>query len=209
MQATRIQQTVLSALILAITATSALGDCYFRREVLSIGGLPIDDERESVVLQGDNTYECTYSFNVLVNGVWIRAERAAGHVNKTHACLAARDQAKTFVLTEVPNEYEVNVLQNTEMVCDTRKQERQLYVDIGQVVNLSDLIIDPRFIDPNGRIQLITPYDAPHMSCAIFLENVIRKDGVAIQNKGYACATGSAWTVWEKWEAARIDNSNG
>jgi hypothetical protein len=209
MQATRIQQTVLSALILAITATSALGDCYFRREVLSIGGLPIDDERESVVLQGDNTYECTYSFNVLVNGVWIRAERAAGHVNKTHACLAARDQAKTFVLTEVPNEYEVNVLQNTEMVCDTRKQERQLYVDIGQVVNLSDLIIDPRFIDPNGRIQLITPYDAPHMSCAIFLENVIRKDGVAIQNKGYACATGSAWTVWKKWEAARIDNSNG
>ena len=209
MQATRIQQTVLSALILAITATSALGDCYFRREVLSIGGLPIDDERESVVLQGDNTYECTYSFNVLVNGVWIRAERAAGHVNKTHACLAARDQAKTFVLTEVPNEYEVNVLQNTEMVCDTRKQERQLYVDIGQVVKLSDLIIDPRFIDPNGRIQLITPYDAPHMSCAIFLENVIRKDGVAIQNKGYACATGSAWTVWKKWEAARIDNSNG
>ena len=177
--------------------------------MLSIGGLPIDDERESVVLQGDNTYECTYSFNVLVNGVWIRAERAAGHVNKTHACLAARDQAKTFVLTEVPNEYEVNVLQNTEMVCDTRKQERQLYVDIGQVVNLSDLIIDPRFIDPNGRIQLITPYDAPHMSCAIFLENVIRKDGVAIQNKGYACATGSAWTVWKKWEAARIDNSNG
>ena len=209
MQATRIRQTVLLALILAITATSALGDCYFRREVLSIGGLPIDDERESVVLQGDNTYECTYSFNVLVNGVWIRAERAAGHVNKTHACLAARDQAKTFVLTEVPNEYEVNVLQNTEMVCDTRKQERQLYVDIGQVVNLSDLIIDPRFIDPNGRIQLITPYDAPHMSCAIFLENVIRKDGVAIQNKGYACATGSAWTVWKKWEAARIDNSNG
>lgn len=208
MQATRIRQTVLLALILAITATSALGDCYFRREVLSIGGLPIDDERESVVLQGDNTYECTYSFNVLVNGVWIRAERAAGHVNKTHACLAARDQAKTFVLTEVPNEYEVNVLQNTEMVCDTRKQERQLYVDIGQVVNLSDLIIDPRFIK-NGQIQLITPYDAPHMSCAIFLENVIRKDGVAIQNKGYACATGSAWTVWKKWEAARIDNSNG
>jgi hypothetical protein len=198
----------LIILICIFTFQSAYADCYFRREVLSIGGLPIDDERESVVLQGDNTYECTYSFNVLVNGVWIRAERAAGHVNKTHACLAARDQAKTFVLTEVPNEYEVNVLQNTEMVCDTRKQERQLYVDIGQVVNLSDLIIDPRFIK-NGQIQLITPYDAPHMSCAIFLENVIRKDGVAIQNKGYACATGSAWTVWKKWEAARIDNSNG
>jgi len=30
-----------------------------------------------------------------------------------------------------------------------------------------------------------------------------------IQNKGYACATGNAWTVWKKWEAARIDNSNG
>jgi len=188
--------------------SGALGDCYFRREVLSIGGLPIDNEHESSVLQGDNTYECTYSFNVLINGVWTKAERVANHVNKVHACLAARDQAKTFLLTSVPDEYEVTVLQNTEMVCDTRKEERKLYVDIGDQVNLSDLVIDPRFIDPNGNIELVIPYDAPHMQCAIFLENVIRKDGVAIQNKGYACQTGSVWTVWKKWEAARIDNNS-
>jgi hypothetical protein len=206
MQATRVQQTILSALILATTVSTALGDCYFRREVLSIGGLPIANESESTVLQSNNTYKCTYSFNVLVNGVWTKAERTADHANKTHACLTARDQARTFILTAVPDEYEVDVLQNTEMVCDTRKNEQKLYVDIGQVVDLSDLAIDPRFIK-NGQIQLITPYDAPHMKCAIFLENVIRQDGVAIQNKGYACQTGNAWTVWKKWEAARIDNS--
>ena len=207
MCARSIKQAVLSVTLLIITA-NALGDCYFRREVLSIGGLPIADERESTVLQSNNTYNCTYSFNVLVNGVWTKAERVANHVNKTHACLAARDQARTFILTAVPDEYEVDVLQNTEMVCDTRKTEQKLYVDIGQVVKLSDLTIDPKFINPQGQIVLITPYDAPHMKCAIFLENVIRKDGVAIQNKGYACQTGQAWTVWKKWEAARIDSSN-
>jgi len=205
MQTRRIQQALLSVILLVVTA-NAFSDCYFRREVLSIGGLPTADERESTVLQSNNTYKCTYSFNVLVNGVWTKAERTADHANKTHACLTARDQARTFILTAVPDEYEVDVLQNTEMVCDTRKEERKLYVDIGQVVNLSDLAIDPRFIK-NGQIQLITPYDAPHMKCAIFLENVIRQDGVAIQNKGYACQTGNAWTVWKKWEAARIDNS--
>jgi len=196
-------------LILMVIATQiAYADCYFRREVLSVGGLPIDDESESIVLQSNNTYECTYSFNVLINGVWTKAERVGIHKNKVHACLSAREQAKTFLLTAVPDEYEVDVLQNTEMVCDTRKEERQMYVQIGQVVNLSDLVIDPKYIDSQGRIRLIIPYDAQHMKCAIFLENVIRKDGVAIQNKGYACQTGSFWTVWKKWEAARID-SNG
>ena len=193
----------------SLVVFSASADCYFRKEVLSVGGLPIDDQRESTVLQGNNQYECTYSFNVLVNGKWMQAEKIASHVNKTHACLLAREQARTFLLTAVPNEYEVDVLQNTEMVCDTRKQEQQLYVDIGQVVNLSDLVIDPRFIDAQGNIQLIEPYDAPQLSCAIFLENVIRTDGIAIQNKGYACQTGKVWTVWKKWEAARIDNSQG
>ena len=187
---------------------SVYADCYFRREVLSVGGLPIADQRESTTLQADNTYECTYSFNVLINGVWTKAERVANHKNKVHACLAAREQAETFLLSEAPDEYDVEVLQNTEMVCDTRKEERQMYVQIGQVVNLSDLVIDPKYIDSQGRIRLIIPYDAQHMKCAIFLENVIRKDGVAIQNKGYACQTGSFWTVWKKWEAARID-SNG
>lgn len=208
MCARRVQQAILSVILLTVTA-NALSDCYFRREVSSIGGLPIADEHESTVLQSNNTYNCTYSFNVLVNGVWTKAERVANHVNKIHACLAARDQARTFILTAVPNEYEVDVLQNTEMVCDTRKEERKLYVDIGQVVKLSDLVIDPKFINPQGQIILVTPYDAPHMKCAIFLETVIRKDGVAIQNKGYACQTGTAWTVWKKWEAARIDNSQG
>jgi len=207
MQTRRVQQTILSLILLAV-AVNAMSDCYFRREVLSIGGLPIADEHESTVLQSNNTYNCTYSFNVLVNGVWTKAERVANHVNKTHACLAARDQARTFILTAVPDEYEVDVLQNTEMVCDTRKEERKLYVDVGQVVKLSDLVIDPKFINPQGQIILVTPYNAPQMKCAIFLETVIRNDGVAIQNKGYACQTGQAWTVWKKWEAARIDNSN-
>jgi len=207
MQTRSVRQALLSIILLAVTA-NVLGDCYFRREVLSIGGLPISDEHESTILQSNNTYECTYSFNVLVNGVWIKAERVANHVNKTHACLAARDQARTFILTAVPDEYEVDVLQNTEMVCDTRKEERKIYVDVGQVVKLSDLVIDPKFINPQGQIILVTPYDAPHMKCAIFLETVIRNNGVAIQNKGYACQTGTAWTVWKKWEAARIDNSN-
>jgi hypothetical protein len=186
---------------------SVYADCYFRREVLSVGGLPIADQRESTTLQADNTYECTYSFNVLINGVWTKAERVANHKNKVHACLIARDQAQTFLLTAA-DEYDVDVLQNTEMVCDTRKEEQKLYVDVGDQVNLSDLIIDPKFITDAGQIQLVIPREAPHLQCAIFLENVIQGDGVAIQNKGYACQTGSVWTVWKKWEAARID-SNG
>ena len=194
-------------IIFFVFVSYASADCYFRREVLSVGGLPITDHRESTTLQADNTYECTYSFNVLIDGVWTKAERVAKHKNKAHACKIAREEIQTFLLTAA-DEYEIDVLQNTEMVCDTRKEERKLYVDIGQEVNLSDLVIDPRFIDNYGQIQLVTPYDAPHMQCAIFLENVIQKDGVAIQNKGYACRTGTALTVWKKWEAARID-SNG
>jgi len=194
-------------IIFFVFVSYASADCYFRREVLSVGGLPIADQRESTTLQSDNTYECTYSFNVLINGVWTKAERVANHKNKVQSCLEAREQAETFLLTAA-DEYDIEVLQNTEMVCDTRKEERKLYVDIGQEVILSDLVIDPRFIDKYGQIQLVTPYDAPHMQCAIFLENVIRKDGVAIQNKGYACQTGSVWTVWKKWEAARIDNNS-
>jgi len=199
--------TKLLLLLAVLVSQSVYADCYFRREVLSIGGLPIADQRESTTLQADNTYECTYSFNVLINGVWTQAERVAKHKNKVHACLAAREQAETFLLTAIPNEYEVDVLQNTEMVCNSRKEDSKLYVDIGDQVNLSDLVIDPRFITETGQIQLVVPREAPHLQCAIFLENVIRKDGVAIQNKGYACQTGKLWTVWKKWEAARIDNN--
>jgi hypothetical protein len=79
-------------------------------------------------------------------------------------------------------------------------------VRIGQEVNLSDLTIDPKFVNADGSIRFVRPVDAPELTCSIFLETVIRPDGVAVQNKGYVCKTGSTWTVWKKWENSRIDN---
>ena len=170
----------LIATLLIATAATASAECYQRKEILSVGGLPIDSQRESYVQLDKNRFKCTYSFRVLV------------------------DRTCTWLMTNTP-EYDVSVQQNVETVCDTAKKQPRL-VRIGQEVNLSDLTIDPKFVNADGSIRFVRPVDAPGLTCSIFLETVIRPDGVAIQNKGYVCKTESTWTVWKKWENSRIDN---
>lgn len=194
----------LIATLLIATAATASAECYQRREILSVGGLPIDSQRESHVQVQPNHYKCTYSFRVLVDRTWTWAEKYGEANTAVRACLAARDAASTWLMTAVP-EHDISVQQNVETVCDTAKKQPRL-VRIGQEVNLSDLTIDPKFVNADGSIRFVRPVDAPELTCSIFLETVIRPDGVAVQNKGYVCKTGSTWTVWKKWENSRIDN---
>jgi hypothetical protein len=118
--------------------------------------------------------------------------------------MAARDTASTWLMLNTP-EHDMSVQQNIETVCDTAKK-KPTTVRIGQEVNLSDLVIDPKFVNNDGSIRFVRPVDAPELTCSIFLETQIRPDGVAVQNKGYVCRTGQTWTVWKKWENSRIDN---
>ena len=194
----------LIATLLIATAATASAECYQRKEILSVGGLPIDSQRESYVQLDKNRFKCTYSFRVLVDRTWTWAEKYGEGNTAVRSCMAARDAASTWLMTNTP-EHDVSVQQNVETVCDTAKK-RPTAVRVGQEVNLSDLTIDPKFVNTDGSIRFVRPVDAPELTCSIFLETQIRPDGVAVQNKGYVCRTGQTWTVWKKWENSRIDN---
>lgn len=189
--------------LLLTTVTAANSECYQRKEILSVGGLPIDSQRESYVQVDKNQYRCTYSFRVLVDRTWTWAEKYGKGDTAVRACLAARDAASTWLLSNT-TEYEVNVQQNIETVCDTTKKPVNT-VRVGQQVNLSDLTIDPKYVNADGSIRYVYPVDNQNLTCSIFLENEIRPNGVAVQYKGYVCQTGRTWTVWKKWEQSRID----
>jgi hypothetical protein len=195
------QKLIFIFLLLAVTAANS--ECFQRKEILSTGGLPIDNQRESYVRLSKNQFKCTYSFRVLVDGTWTWAEKNGEGNTAIKACLAAREAASTWLMTNTP-EYDVSVQQNVETICDSSKKIPNV-VRIGQEVNLSDLTIDPKFFNTDGSIRFVRPVDASDLTCSIFLENQIRSDGVAIQNKGYVCQTGHTWTVWKKWEQSRID----
>jgi hypothetical protein len=195
-------QKLIVGLLLA-TATAANAECYQRKEILSVGGLPIDSQRESHVQLGKNHYKCTYSFRVLVDRTWTWAEKYGEANTAVKACMAARDSASTWMLDQIP-EHNLSVQQSIETVCDTTKKSVSA-VRLGQQVNLSDLTIDPKFVNADGSIRFVYPVDNQNLVCSIFLENQIRPDGLAVQYKGYVCQTGSTWTVWKKWEQSRID----
>lgn len=196
-------QRLIFTLLLA-TATAANSECYQRKEILSVGGLPIDHQSESYVQLDKNRFKCTYSFRVLVDRTWLWAEKYGEANTAVRSCMAARDAASTWLMLNTP-EFDISVQQNVETVCDTAKK-RPSAVKVGQEVNLSDLVIDPKFVNADGSIRFVRPVDARELTCSIFLETLIRPDGVAIQNKGYVCKTQQTWTVWKKWENSRIDN---
>ena len=195
-------QRLILSLLLA-TAATANAECYQRKEILSVGGLPVDNQRESHVQLGKNHYKCTYSFRVLVDRTWTWAEKYGEANTAVRACLAARDAASTWLLDHTP-EYDLSVQQSVETVCDTTKKSVSA-VKVGQQVNLSDLTIDPKFVNADGSIRFVYPVDNQNLVCSIFLENEIRPNGTAVQYKGYVCQTGQSWTVWKKWEQSRID----
>ena len=195
-------QRLILSLLLA-TAATANAECYQRKEILSVGGLPVDNQRESHVQLGKNHYKCTYSFRVLVDRTWTWAEKYGEANTAVRACLAARDSASTWLLDHTP-EYDLSVQQSVETVCDTTKKSVSA-VKVGQQVNLSDLTIDPKFVNADGSIRFGYPVDNQNVVCSIFLENEIRPNGTAVQYKGYVCQTGQSWTVWKKWEQSRID----
>lgn len=195
-------QRLIISLLLA-SATAANAECYQRKEILSIGGLPVDSQRESHIQLGKNHYKCTYSFRVLVDRTWTWAEKYGEANTAVRACMAARDSASTWLLEQTP-EYNVSVQQKIETVCDTTKKFMSA-VRVGQQVNLSDLTIDPKFVNADGSIRFVYPVDNQNLTCSIFLENEIRPNGTAVQYKGYVCQTGQSWTVWKKWEQSRID----
>lgn len=195
-------QRLILSLLLA-TAATANAECYQRKEILSVGGLPVDNQRESHVQLGKNHYKCTYSFRVLVDRTWTWAEKYGEANTAVRACLAARDSASTWLLDHTP-EYDLSVQQSVETVCDTTKKSVSA-VKVGQQVNLSDLTIDPKFVNADGSIRFVYPVDNQNLVCSIFLENEIRPNGTAVQYKGYVCQTGQSWTVWKKWEQSRID----
>jgi hypothetical protein len=195
-------QKLIVGLLLA-TATAANAECYQRKEILSVGGLPVDSQRESHVQLGKNHYKCTYSFRVLVDRTWTWAEKYGEANTAVKACMAARDSASTWMLDQIP-EHNLSVQQSVETVCDTTKKSVSA-VRVGQQVNLSDLTIDPKFVNADGSIRFVYPVDNQNLVCSIFLENQIRPDGLAVQYKGYVCQTGATWTVWKKWEQSRID----
>ena len=195
-------QKLIVGLLLA-TATAANAECYQRKEILSVGGRPIDSQRESHVQLGKNHYKCTYSFRVLVDRTWTWAEKYGEANTAVRACMAARDSASTWMLNQIP-EHNLSVQQSVETVCDTTKKSVSA-VRVGQQVNLSDLTIDPKFVNTDGSIRFVYPVDNQNLTCSIFLENEIRPNGVAVQYKGYVCQTGQSWTVWKKWEQSRID----
>jgi len=193
----------LIASLLLVTATAASGECFQRKEILSVGGLPIDNQRESYVQVDKNRFRCTYSFRVLVDRTWTWAEKYGEGNTAVRSCMAARDAASTWLLSNTP-EYDVSVQQNVETVCDTAKKQITT-VRVGQQVNLSDLTIDPKYVNADGSIRYVYPIDNQNLVCSIFIENEIRPSGVAVQYKGYVCQTGRNWTIWKKWEQSRID----
>lgn len=192
------------ALIAVSLATASYADCSLRKEIISVGGLPVDNEQERHVQTGDNQFQCVYSFKVLVDKTWQWAEKYGNGKTSVKACLAARDAASTWLLERDDTNTEVS--QRVTTVCDTAKKHDFAPVKKGQQVNISDLTIDPKYVNLDGTIRFIRPVDAPELTCSIFLETQIRPDGVAVQNKGYVCQTGRTWTVWKKWENSRIDN---
>jgi hypothetical protein len=192
------------ALLAVGLAVNSYADCSLRKEIISVGGLPKDNEQEQYVQTGDNQFQCVYSFKVLVDKTWQWAEKYGTGKTSVKACLAARDAASTWLLERDTTSTEVS--QRVTTVCDTAKKHDFAPVKKGQQVNISDLTIDPKYVNADGTIRFIRPVDAPELTCSIFLETQIRPDGVAVQNKGYVCQTGRTWTVWKKWENSRIDN---
>ena len=192
------------ALIAVSLATASYADCSLRKEIISVGGLPVDNQQVRYVQTGDNQFQCVYSFKVLVDKTWQWAEKYGNGKTSVKACLAARDAASTWLLERDDTNTEVS--QRVTTVCDTAKKHDFAPVKKGQQVNISDLTIDPKYVNLDGTIRFIRPVDAPELTCSIFLETQIRPDGVAVQNKGYVCQTGRTWTVWKKWENSRIDN---
>ena len=192
------------ALLAVGLAVNSYADCSLRKEIISIGGLPVDNEKERYVQTGDNQFQCVYSFKVLVDKTWQWAEKYGNGKTSVKACLAARDAASTWLLERDDTNTEVS--QRVTTVCDTAKKHDFGPVKKGQQVNISDLTIDPKYVNADGTIRFIRPVDAPELTCSIFLETQIRPDGVAVQNKGYVCQTGRTWAVWKKWENSRIDN---
>jgi hypothetical protein len=193
------------ALIAVSLATASYADCSLRKEIISVGGLPVDNQQERYVQTGDNQFQCVYSFKVLVDKTWQWAEKYGTGKTSVKACLAARDAASTWLLERDDTNSEVS--QRVTTVCDTAKKHDFAPVKKGQQVNISDLTIDPKYVNADGTIKFIRPVDAPELieKCSIFLETEIRPNA-AIQNKGYVCQTGRIWIVWKKWENSRIDN---
>lgn len=192
------------ALVAVSLATASYADCSLRKEIISIGGLPVDNQQERYIQTADGQFQCVYSFKVLVDKTWQWAEKYGNGKTSVKACLAARDAASTWLLERDNTNTEVS--QRVTTVCDTAKKHDFGPVKKGQQVNISDLTMDPKYVNPDGTIRFIRPVDAPEMTCSIFLESQIRTDGVAVQHKGYVCQTGRTWTVWKKWENSRIDN---
>lgn len=192
------------ALVAISLTVNSYADCFQRKEIINIGGLPVDNQRESYIQQPNGMYKCNYSFRVLVDKSWQWAERIAEGRSVVQACTAARDSARTWLLERAPD-FGSEVQQSVETVCDTRKPADVRAVKIGQVINLSDVVPHPRYVNADGTFRFIRPVDAPEFTCAVFIENEIRPDGVAVQHTGYLCQTGRNWTVWKKWESSRFD----
>lgn len=191
------------ALVAVSLAANAYADCSLRKEIISVGGLPVDNQQERYIQNPNGQFQCVYSFKVLVDKTWQWAEKYGTGKTSVKACLAARDAASTWLLERDNTNTEIR--QQVTTVCDTAKKHDFDPVQKGQQVNLSDLTIDPKYVNSDGTIRFIRPIDAPELTCSIFLETQIRTDGVAVQHKGYVCQTGRSWTVWKKWEQSRID----
>ena len=187
-------------LVLALLTANAQAECFIRKEIFNTGSAHIesvDNQQETSIRQPNGLYKCNHSFRVKVNNVWHWAERSAEAKTAPMACSAAREATSAWLLERVPDgEFQ----QTTETICDSRKTADVRSVQIGQVINVSDVQPHPRYPNP------IRPVDAPNMTCRVFLENEIRPTGLAVQYTGYVCQTGQKWTVWKKWESSRIDN---
>lgn len=139
----------MSRLLIALlfVSTSAVAECYIRSATVKDSKSNITriaDIKRYVTPVDSEHFKCTVSFRAEINHVWQTGEGQSVGANGDSIdaiCSQALDSGRSYLLGKVSNG---KVLQEQEMICSDRPSPEIKSVQIGDIVQISELAPHPQ-----------------------------------------------------------------
>ena len=183
----------LTAIVLAVVATTAQAECYVRSAMTNqtrASITSITDIEPLVVPISSTQNKCIVTYRAQVNNKWVTVEGTsvgAKSLSEEELCRGAIDSSRAQVLSRADAG---NLAVETNMVCDERPEIKVKNVRIGDVVRESEVRPHPNF--PR-------PFKYRTAQCRWFIEPEPRNSDL-LQRQGIICQSiGNEWRVIDKW----------
>jgi hypothetical protein len=183
----------LTAITLAVVATTAQADCYVRSAMNNqtrASITSIADVEPLVVPISFTQNKCIVTYRAQVNGKWVTVEGTsigAKSLSDEELCRGAIDSSQAQLLSRTDAS---NLAVETNMVCDERPEIRVRNVNVGELVRESEVRPHPNFPKP---------FRYRTAQCRWFIEPEPRNSDL-LQRQGIICqSNGNEWRVIDKW----------